>query len=330
MADIIYIYGVATLLMSILTILGNAMIIFAFQQGRSLRLRPSNLLILAVSISDLIYGIHLFVYFGITISGYPYGEIGCMISVFTEYTYNISNILLVALSLDRLLLVSLSYSKYTKWQSKSRIKLQISICYAIGMATSIVEVSLWNYAKRVNTIAASIDFDLYCLYPAGRMKSYGLLVAIGYFCVPVVVVAILCSVFFALLRLRIKKTGQIGCSTISGTQPNEQSTTSTQGDVQDGDDNENRSAIRKRYLKPAVTLAALVTAMSLSSLPYCTYTIVVAVRPELNNFEVIYVMLLIAQLNPHLDPVFYGATQRSIQKYYKKKVVKLLQLFNLN
>ncbi|XP_072047144.1 uncharacterized protein [Amphiura filiformis] len=329
MKDIIYIYGVATLLMSILTILGNVMIIFAFQQERSLRARPSNLLILAVSISDLIYGIHLFVYFGITISGYPYGEIGCMISVFTEYTYIISNILLVAISLDRLLLVSLSYSKYTKWQSKSRIKLQISICYAIGITTSIVEVSLWNYAKRVKTIAASINFNLYCLYPARRMKSYGIFVTIGYFCIPVVMVTFLCAVFFALLRLRIKKTRQISCSSISGTQSNEQFTVSTQGDVQDNDDDENRSVVRKRYLKPAITLAALVTAMSLSSLPYCTYTIVVAVRPELNSFEVIHIMLLIAQLNPLLDPVFYGATQRSIQEYYKKKFAKILQYLNL-
>ncbi len=323
MSDVVYIYGIVTLAMSILTVLWNTMIILAFYKEQNLRSRPSNLLILAIATSDLIYGLNLFVYYGFSFIGHPYGEIGCMISVFTEYAYVISNTFLVTISLDRLLLVSVPYSKYSAWQSKTRIKIQIGIVCVLGLIAAIVELSLWNYSKKVSPIAASIDFDLYCLYPARRMQSYGLVVSLGYLCMPVVLVTILSSIFFALLKIRISKSNQIGTSTAS-TVP---STGTTQGgEDQDQDqDGGHRKSVRKRYLKPAITLAALITAMGFSSLPYCIYLIVVSARPSLNSFEVIYIMLLIAQMNPLLNPLFYGATQRSIQDFYKRAFVKLFR-----
>ena len=112
---------------------------------------------------------------GITASGlrYPYWEFGCMISVVLESTYVISNILLVAISLDRDFLITMSYSKYVKLQTLLRIRLQIDVCCCIGILSVIIELCLWNFAKTVSVVVANIDFDVYCLYPPRRMKGYG-------------------------------------------------------------------------------------------------------------------------------------------------------------
>ena len=119
MAEWLYIYGVTTFVMSIITIIGNVMTVVVFQQERSLTVKPSNLLILALSMTDLIYGVYILIYYGITVFGlgYPYGELGCMVSVVLENTFVISNILLVGISLDRVFLITVDYSKYIKLQT---------------------------------------------------------------------------------------------------------------------------------------------------------------------------------------------------------------------
>ena len=326
MAEWLYIYGVTTFVMCIITIIGNVMTIVVFQQERSLTVKPSNLLILALSMTDLIYGTYILIYYGIIAFGlgYPYGELGCMVSVVFENTFVVSNILLVCISLDRVILVTVSYSKYVKLQTVSRIRLQIAVCCCIGALSAVVELSLWNFAKRASEVAANIDFNVYCLFPPRRMKGYGLFFSIVYFCIPCLLVTLFSMFFFARLRTRMQNSRKIGDRTSSNAETRstcaERSTTSDEsGDTDRGSNPKNR------YLKPAITLAALVASMSLSRLPYCLYTIIVGIHPQLNKYEVIYIMLLILQLSPLLDPLFYAASQRLIQDFYKRKFTKLLK-----
>ena len=314
-------------------------------------MKPSNFLILALSVSDLIYGLYLFLYYGVTFSWYPYGEVGCMISVFLEYTYYVSNILLIAISVDRVLFVGLNYTTYMKYQSKKRYQLVVLLCCSVGILMSVIELSLWNYAKKVNDVAANIDFSLYCLYPARRMNNYGLFVSVVYYIIPLFAVTILSVAFMLLLRRRLNQKNRIGCSstatdsssksitvmTVSTAQSTNgrealQSTSTTHSDAtienrKPSDETKtDEEDSKKRYMKPAMTLAALVGSMMLTFFPYCIYAIVTLVRPEIDNSaSLIYIMMLVSQMNPGLDPMFYAATQRSIQTFYKRKFDKLLR-----
>ena len=322
-----YVYGVATFVMSILTVIGNLMIIAAFVVERNLRTRPSNLLVMSLSVADLLFGSYLFVYYGLPITfglGHPFGEIGCMMSVFPEYSYIVGTLLLISISVDRVFLVSLDYSRYMRFQSASRVKVTIITCCLIGVAGASVEVGMWNFAKRINEAAAGIDFDLYCLYPQRRMKTFALYLATTFYVLPVLLIGILSSTFFCLLRRRIRKTVQIG-SSVNGYQTQsarlESQTTGSRDPA--NQEEASRSTRTNRYKKPAITLAALVTAMLISMFPYCIYLIVAVARPQINDPGLIYIMILICQFNPLLNPIFYGATQHQIRDLYRKQARKI-------
>ena len=108
---IFYYHGVFATIITSITIIGNLLTIVAFFRVRMLRLNPSNQLILALSIADLLYAVFVLVFAAIPyafLSYYPYGEIGCSILVAGSNFYVVGNLILVAISVDRLLLVSLA------------------------------------------------------------------------------------------------------------------------------------------------------------------------------------------------------------------------------
>ena len=289
----------------------------SFVKIPSLQTHKSNLLIFALSIS----GVYKLVSYGIPFTfglTSPVGEIGCMVTVPFEYTYmyNAGNLLLVAISIDRVLLVSMDYSKYmyVKMITKSRLILTVGICFVLGQIPTVFYLSFWNYAKRNNANAAGINFVEVCLFPAIRLKGYSIFVsAWGYF-LPLFLVGIIFSIiFFELLLIRINKNRKVA--------PELQYPNSNRGNV--GENREviprpteeaSHDTIKKRYIKPAVTLAALVSAMGISLLPNCIYLVVEAMTGSLNA-DIRYIMWLILQLIPFLDPLFFAATQKGISEY---------------
>ncbi len=314
------IYGVYTTLVSVFTITGNLLIILAFIWEHSLREKASNLFILALSSADLMYGVYMCVFSTplAILRVFPYGEIGCMLAVgLSNITYIYGNFLLVAISIDRVLLVSMDYSRYSTFQTKPRVKLTIFICFVSCVAITVFELCLWNYAKRVNIIARSLTFSHYCLSPPRRIKTFGLSYSLGFICGPVFLVAILSSAFFCLLYKRIKKNSKIGndSSSSANSQPSANNSTDSNNDG-------SSSHGVKRYMKAAVTLSALVTSMGVSMLPYCIYVLVELFCPLCSDPKLVYILLTIIQCNPLLDPIFYGATQPKIRQLYKNKFRK--------
>lgn len=75
----------------------------------------------------------------------------------------------------------------------------------------------------------------------------------------------------------------------------------------------NHDTTRERYIKPAVTLVSLVSAMGISLLPYCIYRAATTITGSL-NVNIAYATYLILQLNPLLDSFFFAATQRGVQR----------------
>ena len=321
--DLYFVFGLSQCLIQSITIIANVMTIIAFAKVRSLRIHTSNILIYVLSITDLIWGLYVLIYYGVPFVFKlkpPLGEIGCMLTVLFEYVYSAGNMLLVAITIDRLLMVSLDYSKYTKMQTSRHFKMIISGCFLYGFIGALIELSLWNFAKKHYANAASIDFQTACMYPPRRMKWVGFYISVCFFLVPILLVGILSAVFFKRLRKRIHKTRQIGSiSTVTGSIDANNESVSV-ADTASSDAGTNiGSVVRKRYIKPAVTLAALVTSMLISMLPYCIYLFISGFSEGL-NVGVTYIMWLIIQLNPMLDPLFYAATQKSLREFYRNKI----------
>ena len=328
---VLFYRGIFGLIIATFNIIFNTLTIIAFFQVKILSLNPSNLLILALSFADLLYGTVVLILDSIPyafLSYYPYGEYGCMLLVSCSNFYVIGNLLLVAISVDRLLLVLLNYSTYVKFQTKLRIKIAIAACCAMGAASAAFEMGLWNYAKKTNPVAAKFNFGLSCFSPARFTQWFGLFYSIGlYFC-PVILIIVLSGVFFCLLRVRIKKANQIGSSVGSRAASNgaQISTVSTNAVTIDPPREKSEGTeVRSRYIKAAVTLGALVSAMGICILPYCTHIIVGIFCPECTSRTSLYVVLTIVQINPLLDPIFYSATQRNIRDYYRNKCDKFLK-----
>ena len=306
--------------------IANLLTIVAFMKVRTLQNHTSNLLIFALSLADFVTGIYVLLYYGIPLvfSLRPLlNEIGCMMSVPLDNIYITGNLLLVAISIDRVLLVSKDYSKYVKMVTKFRLKLTMGICFLIGQIPSVFELSFWNYAKKNNANAATINFDDICLYPAIRLKWVSICLSCFYY-VPLFLVGTFCIIFVKRLLIRISNKRRIG--------PPLQSAGDSIEDAEGIRDEIARSSVeershdttKKRYIKPAITLAALVSAMCISLLPNCISLVVEALSGSLNT-DVRYIMWMILQLNPFLDPLFFAATQKGIRDYYGAKIRELFR-----
>ena len=109
-------YTATMAILSLLTIFANLGTILAFWQDQTLRDKPSDLLILSLSFVDFLQG--LIVMPMIIVASYlVLGEVGCQMS-FLLGDIGIANSLLhlLAISVDRLLLISMEYPRYLKFQ----------------------------------------------------------------------------------------------------------------------------------------------------------------------------------------------------------------------
>ena len=323
MMNIIYLILIPTL--SFIAFLGNLLTIIAFWKETKLREKPSDALILALACIDFVTGLIVLPLNGplyITPGHWPLEEIGCRILISSAVAVQtISLFLLIGISLDRYLLVSLEYSKYVKLQSKRRIKGYIVITLAISIIAIFIEQAMWNYGKTINEVAAGINFNRVCLSPIRRVATFSTFYFLLFFFLPVVMVCGLSIAFLMLLRRRIKKKARVGVSTQS--RPDQRSTASATPATEETSDGQGTSdaSVRNRYIKPALTLIALVSAMALCMLPYCLYVIVVEwFCSECRNVPVLYAVLLLQFSNACLDPILYAATQSKIRRYYQARL----------
>ena len=77
------------------------------------------------------------------------------------------------------------------------------------------------------------------------------------------------------------------------------------------------SVIRKRYIKPGVTLVGLVSAMAICMLPYSFYVIIIEFGCEhCKNLKLLYGLLLMQFCNACLDPFIYVLTRRRMRRFF--------------
>uniref|UniRef100_A0A914C990 G-protein coupled receptors family 1 profile domain-containing protein n=2 Tax=Acrobeloides nanus TaxID=290746 RepID=A0A914C990_9BILA len=121
-------------LLSLETIIGNAMVIVAYKLERSISKQVSNRYIVSLAISDLIIGIEgipLFTVYVINGDRWPLGSIACETWLFLDYTLCLVSILTVLLiTADRYLSVCHT-AKYLKWQSPTKTQVLIFLSWII-------------------------------------------------------------------------------------------------------------------------------------------------------------------------------------------------------
>ena len=209
-------------LIIIITTVFNFTTIIAFIKVPSLRDKPSELLILNLCCADLITGAIFMPSVSplyITPGHWPLGEAGCrVVASIMNMSIHGSLFSLIAISVDRFLMVYVEYPKYMKMQSYPRVYLTIGLCWTMALITVILEQGMWNWAKTLDETAASIDYSRFCLTPPRRIRWFSLSFFGVLFFLPVVTVFILSIAFLWQLSKRLKKSKGPGLSTVSRAQ----------------------------------------------------------------------------------------------------------------
>ena len=259
-------FAVLVPLVSLLIMTSNMAIIIAFRKIPSLLERPSELLILNLAFADFLTGLALTLDSpSLIISGsWPFKAYGCRLVIALFYgTIHTGLATLLAISVDRFLLIYKQYPQYLKVVSQTHVKITIMVCWSIGVLSVVIEQSLWNVAKKIDReTAGGIDFDKICLVPPRRIRAYSITLFLTLYILPVAIISGLSLAFFCLLLKRLKSNNRLGpgsalstadvsSSSIAGIGHEDASATA-------GNDGLRRATTtHKRYLKPVISLLCL-------------------------------------------------------------------------
>ena len=314
-------FAILVVMFSLTTCLANSGIIIAFWKNQRLKEKPSDLLMLALSILDFFQGLILFPLHAavFVFNRWIFGESICRCYIAMAYTSVTAGLLIVSVvSLDRLLLVTMQYPHYVKYQSKQRILFSIACCLAVSLVPSVVDLAVWDFAKSSNSIAAGIDYDYICLSPSRWVPQISLAFLFVFLLIPVVLVAALSAGFIRALHKRLNKKRRVGITDEDSSTPNsgpmtlEQRTTRT----------------KNRYVKPAVTLGALVIAMTVSVCPYLSYVVIVGLLCQTClDPSLVYQLSILLYSKPLFDAVLYSVTESKMRQFYKSSLRTLVNRF---
>ena len=302
---------VYTVILSLTTALANLGTIIAFWKVKGLGEKPSDYLILSLAVVDLFQGLILIPLHmsSFIFSRWIFGELGCKFYVAMAYA-SVTNglVILCAISLDRLLLVKVQYPRYVKFQSKKRILCTIAVCWIISIVAATIDIGFWDFAKSIHVIAANINFTYTCLSPTRWIPEISLVFLLLFLLFPVFLVAALSVAFLLSLHTRLRKIRRVG--------PEDESTVPSAASGPMASDKRIQRS-KNRYIKPAMTLGALVIAMIIGVVPYITYVVIIGtVWPQYLNPRVVYFLVLLLYCTPLFDAIMYAFTESKLRNFY--------------
>ncbi|XP_072037339.1 5-hydroxytryptamine receptor 7-like [Amphiura filiformis] len=320
----------------LITILGNVATIYAYYKERSLREKPSDLLVLNLSVADLGIGLLCmpFIISNHICNCWLTKEIGCRIWVILCDTFVFGGVAtVIAISFDRFLLVHREYSSYLRIQNKSRIKVTIILCWLFSVIPNILDHSLWEYAKTLPN-ARVVDFRYNCLSPSREIFIVTLIISVIGSFIPLAIISSLSFSFICLLRVRLKKHRQVNIAIKpilnASEQVNMQRDSRSRDNKVGRSSTENNDTIRltkvsstNHYTKPAMTFISLIAAMGVCSLPYLLYMLTSFFCSQCYDPIVRGRLVSLVFFNSFLNPCMYAITQSKIRKFYLLKFRQL-------
>ena len=343
-------------------VIGNVATIIAFIFDKQLRIKPSDFIILNLAISDLGMSALVTPWLLISLSifgRWPLAEIGCRIFCMAELTFIASGILFVILiSLDRLQMLSLDYSKYVKRWNTRRVFQIIALTWCVALSPGIFEIATWDmiYFSLPNNTRP--NFNVLCLRPTSWRPDTNVICFLFVAVIPTALVAILGMLIFINLRRRLKKWRRVGYggssvadtavdnqpatanqenhANVSGSEKREDQLAATNANSETVNANhggqraENKvdnSVINKRYIKPIVTYFCLVICLVICTFPISLYQVVISSTcPECMSFNTLIYLVALLYFNACLNPMMYSLTNSKIRDFYRRQMNSVLKL----
>ncbi|KAK0397292.1 hypothetical protein QR680_002068 [Steinernema hermaphroditum] len=166
------------LLVSLETIIGNAMVIIAYKTERAISKQVSNRYIVSLAISDLIIGIEGFPLFTVYVLNgerWPLGSIACETWLLLDYTLCLVSILTVLLiTADRYLSVCHT-AKYLKWQSPAKTQVLIILSWVLPLAIFSIMIYGWSAISGDETRLS--EYECYAPFLSNPYVNMGMYVA---------------------------------------------------------------------------------------------------------------------------------------------------------
>ncbi|CAF0773094.1 unnamed protein product [Rotaria sordida] len=181
---IVAVFGGVT---SVLTVLGNILVMLAFFLDRQIR-QPTNYFILSLSVSDFLIGLLSMPILTIYIYAkeWPLNAIICDIWLSLDYTVCLTSIYTVLfITIDRFCSVKMP-AKYRKWRTRRKINIMIAVTWAVPTLIFFTSTMVYPRVRSISNMQNGV-----CDVQWNKNHVFNLCLTIGYFWTTLFVMIIL-------------------------------------------------------------------------------------------------------------------------------------------
>ena len=226
--------------------------------------------------------------------------------------------------MDRLLLVSMPYPAYMNFTTKLRIKFTILICFVVSAIPTVMEMTLWDFAKSQEAFANMMNFESFdedCISPTYvALPTITLPFTLFFNTFAVLLITALSVILMHKLGKLLKKHRAIGNGNINDflgpitLQVHEK-------------------RIQNRIIKPIVILLAFVFSTIICIVPSQVYFISRRILcPTCVNIPIPGPIITVSLIHctSLLDAIFYVITEKQIRRFYISCITRLVnRILNL-
>src|SRR6218665_2036250 len=194
----VVLFGILAAYTSLLTIVGNLIVILSFIVERSIR-QTSNYFIASLAVSDLLFGcVSMPLYTVYMLSGqhWPLGEVLCDLWLSLDYTVCLCSIYTVfCITIDRYCSVTIP-AKYHKWRTERKVVVIVAVTWIIPVIVFFTSIIGWQYFVHQRTVPSGKCYVQYM-----ESALFNCLLQVGYFWVTLFV---MCGLYTGIYRVALR------------------------------------------------------------------------------------------------------------------------------